>query len=125
MDERCDPVQLTDDLIKELQKIIPYAVRGVLGYKSVMTHEDSHGRLYHGCDYIDEITQSMLLIMLEDKQQWFEKAAKRGKKSLMRLVVNASRNLTIDLLRKIKEVPISQLDTPDDDQGNDESDDYN
>jgi len=119
-------MHLTDDLIARLQnKMIPHAIRGILGHKATMTHEDHHGRLYHGCDYMDEITQSMLLKILIDSGGRFEKAFKKSEKDFINLVMKASRNLTKDWIRNAREVPISQLDTDDDDQSDLEIDDYN
>ena len=105
-------MQLTDELIKELQRAIAYAARGVLGHKATMTHEDSRGRLYNGCDYIDEITQSMLLKILIDKGGRFEKAFVLRKKGFMNLVMRSARNMTKNHIRDASyEVPCSQLDT--------------
>ena len=106
-------MRLTDELIIELQKAIPYAARGVLGHKAIMTHEDRYGRLYNGCDYIEEITQSMLLKILVDRGGRFEKAFTSGKKGFMNLVMKAARDLTKDHLRNAREVPCSQLYTDD------------
>jgi hypothetical protein len=77
-----------------------------------MTHEDSRGRLYNGCDYIDEITQSMLLKILIDKGGRFEKAFVLRKKGFMNLVMKATRDMTKNHIRDASyEVPCSQLDT--------------
>lgn len=108
-------MRLTDEMIKELQKAIPYAARGILGHKSIMTHEDHRGRLYNGCDYIEEITQSMLLKILVDRGGRFEKALSSSKKGFMNLVMKAARDLTKNYLRDAREVPCSQLLTEDGD----------
>ena len=106
-------VQLSDELIKELHKVIGYAARLVLDPKAAMTHEDSRGRLYNGCDYQEELIQSMLLKMLVDKGSRFERAYILGKKYFMNLVIRSARNMTIDYLRhESHEVPCSQVDTP-------------
>jgi len=102
-------VRLTDELVKELQNAISYAARGILGHKAIMTHKDRRGRLYNGCDYIDEITQSMLLKILVDRGGRFERAMESSKKDFMNLVMKSARNLTKDHLRDAREVPSSQL----------------
>lgn len=118
-------MQLTDELVKEVQRSVKYAARGILGRGAVATDIDDHGMMYNGCDYLDEISQSMLLKILEDKGRRFEIAFEKGKIDFMNLVMRASRNLTKDYLRNAKEVPFSQLDAYDGDHEDTSEDDYN
>ena len=103
-------MQLTDELIFEIERAVIYAARGILGYRSTMTYTDHRDRLYNGCDYLDEIKQSMLLKILEDKGGRFEKAFISSKKGFMNLVMKAARDLTKNYLRNAREVPCSQID---------------
>jgi hypothetical protein len=118
-------MQLSDDLIAELQRWIPYAVRQILPRAAALPSTDGRDRLYRGNDYQEEITQSMLLKILEDKGERFEKAFEISKKCFINLVMKASRNLTKDYLRNDKEVPFSQLDAYDGNHEDTSEDDYN
>jgi hypothetical protein len=118
-------MQLSDDLIAELQRWIPYAVRQILSRNETKPSFDSGGNPYRGNDHQEEVTQSMLLKILVDRGGRFERAFEKSKKGFINLVMKASRDLTVDRLRKIKEVPFSQLDAYDGNHEDISEDDYN
>lgn len=104
-------MKLDEALIKEIERSVIYAARSVFGHKAIKTHIDARGRVYNGCDYLEEIKQDMLLKILEDRSGSFEKAIVSSKKDFMNLVMRSARNLSKNQIRDAREIPFSQSDT--------------